>query len=1150
MSIASPPRVKATRPSISAEAARRQLDEQLRVTRDRAIRQRMASGACRLMIGAAFALAMMAIADYWLELATAWRALWLVAVVAGTIAAAVVGWRRRISSYTLTHTAREAEARAAQFGQRLRTTLDYEDELPEHRPARASVGLLEAMHTETYEVAQKADWDAMVDGRPLIRAVLLGACLAMVWFIALVLTPEFRTATARTLLLPLQYTTVTYTPETSTIRCGEGVTIEAEVAGRPIPSAQLRYRTKDSVEQEEWATVDLLPPDADEESAESDSSAPVKLHGPLSAKLLDLHHDLEFEVLVGPLPLPPGSIRVLQPLNLTKPSARILPPEYTGRKEETVSELDLKVLEGSTVELSLELSRAAAEGLLSQKSVEDKSPPVPFTIDGNHLRATLTDLRKSVTFSITAKAADGIELKPLELNIKVKLDKPPGIQFIAPPEELSVTATTDVPMIVEAGDDLGLHKVGILYQIGSEEPKTLWEDDAGGTTEPFQGDAVLMLEDEKVTYQDAVTYYAFAEDNYFGEPRRVTTPLRFIDIRPFKQSFQLGEQGGGGGGGASNGNSVTLEEIIHRQRQQLAQAFAAKQQSSPPAELIASLAEGENELREKTDEFIAGLIEIVGPIPTLDEAATRMETAVDALNEQQLADGVTAEQQALAALIKARENVRKKINQSECKSQCQKFDREQKQKLRLPEKKKQDEEQKQAEARKKLNDLAKREREWSQKACSACQNPSSSSQSGKPSQSSSSQSSSSQSSSSQSSSSSPSSQPMPMGEPMPMQTAAEKQAERDAAAKDQQEMLKELEDLKKQIAQLGKKPSEAAQQQAEQAGKSMEKGLEELQKQNGDEAAKAGERSADELEQLAAHLAAMNAKDVGQRLEQVQQLAQQLAAGEEKVEKKLDGEKKEGEGKDGEKGSKGEASREASAPGDLNKEDVAAEQKNLATQGKMLQEQLDALQRDAAKEAGGVGQKLSDLIKENPPAEIAAGMQKAADDLKKGERKEAGKGVTQSREKLQELGKSLGDARNQYAQPQLQELMKLEEQLAQLRERTKQAGNKPDGATEEKWQQLAQKLGGLAEGDKKLAEAMKRLKASQFQKNGQVMPEGYYPEMELLDAPSLNEVAKALQTKIQEAILAAALMDADQPVPPQYKELVEKYYRALSDDLR
>ena len=65
-----------------------------------------------------------------------------------------------------------------------------------------------------------------------------------------------------------------------------------------------------------------------------------------------------------------------------------------------------------------------------------------------------------------------------------------------------------------------------------------------------------------------------------------------------------------------------------------------------------------------------------------------------------------------------------------------------------------------------------------------------------------------------------------------------------------------------------------------------------------------------------------------------------------------------------------------------------------------------------------------------------------------------------------------------------------------------------------------------------------------------VTPEGHYSWLELADFTGPREVAKVLQMKIQEAILAAALMDADQPVPPAYKELVEKYYRTLSDDLK
>ena len=43
---------------------------------------------------------------------------------------------------------------------------------------------------------------------------------------------------------------------------------------------------------------------------------------------------------------------------------------------------------------------------------------------------------------------------------------------------------------------------------------------------------------------------------------------------------------------------------------------------------------------------------------------------------------------------------------------------------------------------------------------------------------------------------------------------------------------------------------------------------------------------------------------------------------------------------------------------------------------------------------------------------------------------------------------------------------------------------------------------------------------------------------------------QALQAKIQDIILRDILLDKDEPVPPQYKALVEEYYRVLSDDAR
>ena len=48
----------------------------------------------------------------------------------------------------------------------------------------------------------------------------------------------------------------------------------------------------------------------------------------------------------------------------------------------------------------------------------------------------------------------------------------------------------------------------------------------------------------------------------------------------------------------------------------------------------------------------------------------------------------------------------------------------------------------------------------------------------------------------------------------------------------------------------------------------------------------------------------------------------------------------------------------------------------------------------------------------------------------------------------------------------------------------------------------------------------------------------------------VGAVVLALQAKIQEIMLDSELADRDGPVPPQYKAMVEDYYRVLSQDLR
>ncbi len=50
----------------------------------------------------------------------------------------------------------------------------------------------------------------------------------------------------------------------------------------------------------------------------------------------------------------------------------------------------------------------------------------------------------------------------------------------------------------------------------------------------------MLLEEHELSPTQAITYYAFAEDNFPDGARRTETDLRFVDIREFKRFYKVG----------------------------------------------------------------------------------------------------------------------------------------------------------------------------------------------------------------------------------------------------------------------------------------------------------------------------------------------------------------------------------------------------------------------------------------------------------------------------------------------------------------------------------------------------------------------------------------------------------------------------------
>ncbi len=365
-----------------------------------------------------------------------------------------------------------------------------------------------------------------------MAAGLIG--LVLLFGSLLAVSPEARIAALRLFLVPVGYTRLEVSPGDQRLKVGSDLTVQAILTGRPVCRVDLLYRPAGSMEG--WAVRSFIPPG--KEPVESRD-----LLGTFETTLTESGDDVEYRVMAGPVISPVYHVTVLHPLVLKGIEAEVQPPAYTRRPPTVVKEGNFKVIAGSRVRFHVTLDREPSMARLVL--FPSGTPPVALVADGNVLTGELPSVEKPVEYEVDAVAADGMRLEnATRFRIDIVPDRKPTVRFLKPKEQIEVTPTTEVQMKVEAGDDFGLSAVGIVFQVGKGPWKTLFLQRDPAQPSSLKAEAILALEEQEVTPQDAVSYYAFAEDNHPNPPQRTTTELRFIDIRPYKRTYQLLETGG------------------------------------------------------------------------------------------------------------------------------------------------------------------------------------------------------------------------------------------------------------------------------------------------------------------------------------------------------------------------------------------------------------------------------------------------------------------------------------------------------------------------------------------------------------------------------------------------------------------------------
>jgi DNA repair exonuclease SbcCD ATPase subunit len=552
--------------------------------------------------------------------------------------------------------------------------------------------------------------------------------------------------------------------------------------------------------------------------------------------------------------------------------------------------------------------------------------------------------------------------------------------------------------------------------------------------------------------------------------------------------------------------------LIARQRDNLKRTFALSEQANPDARTVAKLAQAERELSEVAAEFTAGLEARAGPVPCLHEAISAMQSATEALARQQLTPARGFEETALANLIKARKNIRQLLSQSSSASACRKFDQQQRQKLRMPPKK--EDKAEQGKLLQEIEKLAQEEKKIGQEIAAKNSGPQLEDKGQKSSKKSSPQ-------SSQSNGSSPGSG----------KSSEPSLRERQENAATKAEKLKQLVRDNEKLTDLARERMDKAAETVRSSAGSLKDGREA-------EAGQQAANAAEQLERLAKQVAALTAPEVMNRLAHGQNMARQLAREQEKLDREL-------------------RDRKDVSGTQKAKDDPAAKERGMSEEARTLADLLEKLQPEAETANPQLGRDLRQAAEANSPSAAAEQMRRAADALQAGKMEHAARDVNGSGRTLNELAQQLDAARRAAVQPQLEKLLAAEKQAAETKQALDRVNNDREKAqAEKKVADLRDALDALKNADAKLAEATAALdQAMRGNPSAWNRREPHDPRFGAYVPPreydeNIRRAIQALQAKIQDIILQDILLDKDEPVPPQFKALVEEYYRVLSDDSR
>jgi len=393
---------------------------------------------------------------------------------------------------------------------------------------------------------------------------------------------------------------------------------------------------------------------------------PMEASGPRAFRFLvvNVHRSIEYYVTARTVRSPTFRLEVVDWPRVSRLELFYVYPAYTGQPSRRVEDGgEIAALKGTRVTVTAHLTGRVRGAWL----VFDDGTSVAMKASG--------ESQVTASIVVSRDARYHVRVQPLvgesyaasrEYSIEALDDAPPTIVIEKPGRDMRVTAIQEVFTEARADDDYGLARVELRYSVngGPEQVVTLYQA-RGAPSRSITGSHTFFLEEWNLQPGDVISYYVTARDtNAATGPGIATSDIYFLEVRPFDRRFRQAQQAptGQGAGDRESAFAERQKEIIAatwrvlREKERV--SVEEFRENMNTLELAQSKLRQDvhavvDRMRRRLGEDLEEMEDFRKLFESLTAAVREMERAVEELRARRPKEALPFEQRAYQQLLRA-----------------------------------------------------------------------------------------------------------------------------------------------------------------------------------------------------------------------------------------------------------------------------------------------------------------------------------------------------------------------------------------------------------------------------------------------------------------------------------------------------------------